>query len=66
VGELEPIAKEVAAMVGYQKLALQMVGNMKCPISRKKRPWEWSSIKAHIVELRRELGLPEHPRHGPL
>ena len=63
VEAMEPLAKDVAAMVGYQKLALQMVGNMRCPISRKKKAWEWSAIRTHIMELRRELGLPDEPHH---
>jgi small GTP-binding protein len=54
---LAPIALEVAALIGYQRLALQLVGALKAPISKKKAPLSWDEIKALIIELREELGL---------
>lgn len=54
---LAPIALEVAALIGYQRLALQLVGALKAPISKKKAPLSWDEIKALILELREELGL---------
>eukprot|EP00903_Cladosiphon_okamuranus_P018136 g16690.t1 len=56
-GELEAEGAEIAALVGYQKLALQMVGNMKSPISRKNRARSWGEIRQLIVDLRREAGI---------
>ena len=54
---LPPIALEIAALIGYQRLALQLVGALKAPISKKKAPLSWDEIKAIIIELREELGL---------
>ncbi|CAN0083149.1 unnamed protein product [Scytosiphon promiscuus] len=55
--KLDAEGAEVAALVGYQKLALQMVGNMKSPISRKNRARSWEEIRRLVVGLRREVGL---------
>jgi hypothetical protein len=54
---LPAAALAVAALVGYQKLALQMVGNMRVPVSKKKRAWEWSEVTALINKLRCEVGI---------
>lgn len=50
-------ALEICAMAGYQRLALQIVGSLKVPISKKKDPMSWEEIHALIVEIRVELGL---------
>jgi small GTP-binding protein len=57
LASLPPIALEVAALIGYQRLALQMVGALKAPISKKKTPMGWDEIKALVVGIRSELGL---------
>mmetsp|Transcript_9123 Transcript_9123/g.13736 ORF Transcript_9123/g.13736 Transcript_9123/m.13736 type:complete len:517 (+) Transcript_9123:96-1646(+) len=57
VEALSPEALEVAAMIGYQRLALQMVGALKAPISKKKTPMSWTDIRKIVKELRQELGL---------
>ncbi|CAM9351803.1 unnamed protein product [Ectocarpus sp. 13 AM-2016] len=56
-GTLDAEGAEIASLVGYQKLALQMVGNMKSPISRKNRAWNWGEIRQLILDLRREVGV---------
>jgi ADP-ribosylation factor-like protein 13B len=58
VDKLDPIAREVAALIGYQRLPLQMVGALNVPVSKKKTPMEWREIKELIISLRVELGLP--------
>jgi len=50
-------AWEISAMVGYQRLALQIVGSLKVPISKKKDPMSWEEIHALVVEIRTEVGL---------
>lgn len=55
---LPPIGLKIAAAVGYQRLALQMVGAMKVPISKKKEPMTWEQIDELVSTLRSELGLP--------
>jgi small GTP-binding protein len=50
-------AKEVAHMVGYQKLALTIIGGLKSPVSKKKVPMEWQELYDLVADLRRELGL---------
>ncbi len=48
-------AKEVAALVGYEKYALMIIGALACPVSRKKEAWSWSDIKNHVVRIREEI-----------
>jgi ADP-ribosylation factor-like protein 13B len=52
-------AIEVVDLLGYQRLAMQMVGALHAPISKKKTPMSWADIKGMVVGLRRELGLPD-------
>jgi ADP-ribosylation factor-like protein 13B len=54
---LSDIARKVAAGVGYQKLALLIIGGLKAPVSKKKTPMDWDEIYALVESLRRELGL---------
>lgn len=54
---LADIAKQVAAFVGYQKLALTIIGGLKAPVSKKKVPMSWQEIHDMVVELRKELGI---------
>jgi len=57
VESLPQDARSTAEFVGYQRLALQMIGALNCPISKKKTLMSWEEIKHMIVELREELGL---------
>mmetsp|Transcript_35654 Transcript_35654/g.33800 ORF Transcript_35654/g.33800 Transcript_35654/m.33800 type:complete len:530 (-) Transcript_35654:55-1644(-) len=57
VDTLDEAAVEVIALVGYQRLAMQIIGALKAPISKKKVPMSWIEIKTLIGELRMELGL---------
>jgi hypothetical protein len=57
---LPPVAVTIARDVGFQRLALQMVGALKAPISKKKAKMEWEEIATLVAELREELGLPLH------
>lgn len=54
---LPPIALEITELIGYQRLALQMIGALKAPITKKKQPMTWEEIRALVIELRKELGL---------
>jgi len=56
---LPAIAKQIAALVGYQRLALQIIGALKAPISKKKTPMSWEEILSLVEELRQELQLPQ-------
>lgn len=55
--DLSAHALEICAMVGYQRLALQIVGSLKVPISKKKDPMSWEEIHALVVDIRTEVGL---------
>lgn len=57
--DLPQLARDVASGVGYQKHALQMVGNMRNPIAHGKKALEWEEIWQRVASLRGELGLPE-------
>ena len=48
---------EIVALVGYQRLAMQIIGALKAPINKKKEPMGWNEIKILLVELWLELGL---------
>ena len=61
VSQLDPLAIEIIAMVGYQRLGMQIVGALKSPINKKKVPMSWEEIRSMIVEIRLELGLTESP-----
>jgi hypothetical protein len=53
------IAIEIIGLVGYQRLAMQIIGGLQCPVNKAKVPLSWLEILALIVELRLELGLPQ-------
>jgi ADP-ribosylation factor-like protein 13B len=57
VSRLPDQALSIASMAGYQRLALQIIGALKAPISKKKIAMSWDEIHALIVELRQELEL---------
>lgn len=57
VSSLPDIGRKVAAMVGYQRLALQIIGTLKAPVSKKKEPIAWEGIEALIQDIRKELKL---------
>lgn len=50
-------AREIASMVGYQKLALTIIGGLKAPVSKKKVPMDWNELCELVSTLREELGL---------
>lgn len=62
VEHMSPIAVQVAKLTGYQRLALQIVGALKSPITKKKTPMTWMEILTLVLELRAELHLPP-PAH---
>ena len=61
VGALSAVAREVASLVGYQKLALTIIGGLKSPVSKKKVPMEWQELLELVSDLRNELGLLQGP-----
>eukprot|EP01036_Dinobryon_divergens_P025159 gene25159-33680_t len=54
---LHPLGVKIAADVGNQRLALQMVGALKVPVSKKREPMTWEQINDLVTTLRTELGL---------
>lgn len=59
MANLSECALAVAKGAGYQRLALQMLGAMRAPISKKKTPMSWEEILVVVLRIRGELGLPE-------
>jgi ADP-ribosylation factor-like protein 13B len=57
VSALPQEAIDVAVLIGYQRLALQLVGALNAPINKKKVPMSWTDIKVLVTELRGELHL---------
>jgi hypothetical protein len=54
---LEPIAVGLCELCGLQRLALQIIGGLFCPVNKKKVPMSWIDIRALILDIRLELGL---------
>lgn len=54
---LEDHAKKDAALTGYHRLALQIIGGLKKPISKKKQPMEWDQIEEILLDIWKQLGL---------
>ena len=54
---LPDLAKEVAVLAGYQRLALQIIGGLRVPISKKKEPLEWPELMEMVKTIRKELEL---------
>lgn len=50
-------AVECAELCGFQRLALQMIGALNAPISKKKTPMPWPEVKSLILGIREELGI---------
>ena len=57
VENLSEEAVEVAELAGFQRLAIQMIGALNSPISKKKVPMSWFEIRSMLIEIRDELGL---------
>ena len=57
VDTIDKEAIVIANLVGYQRLALQIIGALFSPINKKKIPMSWPEIKEMVVELRADLGL---------
>jgi hypothetical protein len=51
------IAIDIIGLVGYQRLAMQIIGGLQSPVNKAKVPLSWLEILALVVELRLELGL---------
>ena len=49
--------KEVAKLVGYQRLALVIIGNMICPTNKLKASKSWVEVMSSVVLMRKELGI---------
>ena len=56
--ELDDGGRRVAMLVGYQRLALQIIGGMYAPINKHKAALSWAEIEGIVLEVRAQLGLP--------
>ena len=54
---LDKYAKAAAALVGYQRLALQILGALFKPISKNRKAMTWRDILRLVKEIRAEIGL---------
>jgi len=54
---LPDIGAEVARLVGYQKVAMQMCGAMVCPVSKRKVKRTWEEVLAYVKDRREDAGL---------
>jgi len=50
-------AKNICALVGYQRLALTIIGGLFAPVSKKKEPLSWDDILELVNGVRSELGM---------
>ena len=56
-GELGAEVNDLCAAVGYQCLALSLIGGLFCPVSKKKTPMSWAEIGTLVEGIRAELQL---------
>jgi len=54
---LPEVAVQVAVLVGFQKVAMQMCGAMICPISKKKTKHTWEQVLDYVKDRREDAGL---------
>jgi ADP-ribosylation factor-like protein 13B len=57
VSDLDEKAKEACRLVGQQRLAIQMIGEMLVPVSKKKTPKTHDEVLKEINALRAELNV---------
>ena len=50
-------ALQVAELTRYQRLALQIIGGLKVPVSKKQEPLTWNEIIDMVKSIRIELKL---------
>ncbi len=55
--ELEQEGKDIAKLVGYQKLAMRLVAGKFAPWKKGERKWTWGEIKEYVLEIKAEVGL---------
>jgi hypothetical protein len=55
--DLPANAVSICLLVGYQRLALQIIGGLHCPISKKKDPMSWDDLLILVKDIRIELNL---------
>jgi len=55
--DLPAAAVQVAEEVGYQRLALQIIGGLNNPVSKKKEPLSWDDIAELVKDIRLELQM---------
>ena len=53
------VLKRTIDLCCWPQLALQMVGNMRSPISRKNRARSWEEIRQLVLDLRRDAAMVE-------
>ena len=49
--------KNVATLVGYQRLALVIIGNMICPTKKIKATKSWGEVITLVLSIRQQLGI---------
>jgi len=55
--QLPQHGKEVAALVGYQKYALMIIGNMIAPMKSRNKGKTWSEVLTYIQSIIEEIGV---------
>jgi small GTP-binding protein len=55
--EIPDLAKQICELIGYQRLALQIIGAFKSPINSKKVALSWEEIYDIVLDIRNQLGL---------
>ena len=47
--------RQVAALVGYQKFALMLIGGMISPVRKSKKPWTWNRVTKYVETIITEI-----------
>ena len=54
---LPPQGKEICSLVGYQRFALMIIGNLISSNNKQKKSWTWTEVLSYVQSVRRELNL---------
>ena len=52
---LPPEGSEIAQLLGFDKFALIVIGDMISPTKKEKRKWSWKETIQYVMEIHSEL-----------
>ena len=62
---LPPLAHDICKLIGFQSLAMQIVGGFVKPTNKKRIALTWEEVYDIVIELRASLGINETTKPQP-